>query len=146
MNLEELHTLIVEDMDGLNEELVNQLESSRLLVRDKIFATTTYEEAEAKLSQLKEQNIQKLILILDGEFPEKQWEKEHYLRRYLIEYISKEFWSDFILYLIPFSGELDQNNYMKRDYNWNQQVRVLEWTRSKRIDDTVIQSIQSIRL
>ncbi len=146
MNLKELDILIVEDMEGLNTELVNQLESSRILVKDRIFTATTYEEAEEKIHEFKKHNIKKLVLILDGKFPEKKWEKEHYLWRYLVEYISQEFWPEFILYLIPFSSERDQNNYMKRDTKDDKKIYILEWTTSKRIDDNVIQSIQSIRL
>lgn len=72
MNLKELDILIVEDMEGLNTELVNQLESSRILVKDRIFTATTYEEAEEKIHEFKKHNIKKLVLILDGKFPEKK--------------------------------------------------------------------------
>jgi hypothetical protein len=61
----------------------------------------------------------------------------------MIGFIMKEFWPEFILYLIPFSGDLDTSHYMEDANNSDPRIRVLKWTRSKD-SSTVISSIKNI--
>lgn len=144
MHWREINVLIVEDQETLRLGLSTALECDRIIKWQNIHGVWTYTESEEKIKDLVKQWIQELILILDWEFlysPEEL--KPQYIWRELLKFIMKEFWPKFILYLIPFSNDLDTSNYMVSENQNNSRIRILEGTRHKSADEVII-AIHSI--
>lgn len=104
--------LVVEDMDTISQSIVRDLKQ---ILSWGIHACSNYEDAIAKISELKENWATKLLLVLDWSFPEKEW-KEHTkpLANNVISFVAEQFWPDFLLHLIPFSANTESNEEMAR--------------------------------
>lgn len=140
MSLQNTPLLIVEDEIDFRETVVYGLQN---VLEWEIYQAWTAKEAEDKLLALKEEWIQKLILILDGHFPWLEWWMPRYHWKYVLEVITNNFWPEFLLYLIPFSSDDVTNGEMKTKIKDDPRVRVLEWENTKSLE-SVITAVQSI--
>lgn len=142
MSLKELNTLVVEDDADMQEILLRKLRW--IVSKEKIQLAWNFEEAQGKIETLKKAWAEKLILILDGQFPYSETEpKPHYMWRELLEYIMGEFWPEFLLYLIPFSWDMDTHHYMHDENQNNPRIKVITWKKIKN-SDRVIEGIKGI--